>query len=90
MAAWKLLVDTPTPDWGGSGRVSDWKLARLAAQQSKILSAGGLTPENVAAAIQQVHPWGLDVSSGVETDKKKDACKKYTHFSHRCVKLRPH
>lgn len=69
---WRLLVDTPTPDWGGSGRVSDWKLACLAAQQSKILLAGGLTPENVAAAIQQVHPWGLDVSSGVETDKKKD------------------
>jgi indole-3-glycerol phosphate synthase / phosphoribosylanthranilate isomerase len=70
--AWRLLIDTPTPDWGGSGRTNDWKLARLAAQQSKILLAGGLTPENVTAAIQQVHPWGLDVSSGVETDKKKD------------------
>ncbi len=69
---WRLLIDTPTPNWGGSGRSSDWDLARLAAQQSKILLAGGLTTENVAAAIQHVHPWGLDVSSGVETDKKKD------------------
>jgi indole-3-glycerol phosphate synthase/phosphoribosylanthranilate isomerase len=69
---WRLLIDTPTPAWGGSGRISDWQLARLAAQQSKILLAGGLTSENVAAALQQVRPWGLDVSSGVETDKKKD------------------
>jgi indole-3-glycerol phosphate synthase/phosphoribosylanthranilate isomerase len=73
--AWRLLIDTPTPQWGGSGRTSDWNLARQAAQHSKILLAGGLTTENVAEAIQYVHPWGLDVSSGVETDKKKDSQK---------------
>ena len=69
---WRLLIDTPTPDWGGSGCTGDWELASLAAQRSKILLAGGLTPENVVEAIQHVHPWGLDVSSGVETNKKKD------------------
>ncbi|GCF08047.1 bifunctional indole-3-glycerol-phosphate synthase TrpC/phosphoribosylanthranilate isomerase TrpF [Dictyobacter arantiisoli] len=72
---WRLLIDTPTPEWGGSGRTSDWDLAYRAAQQEKILLAGGLTVGNVADAIQQVHPWGLDVSSGVETDKRKDVQK---------------
>ncbi|GHO86106.1 bifunctional indole-3-glycerol-phosphate synthase TrpC/phosphoribosylanthranilate isomerase TrpF [Dictyobacter formicarum] len=72
---WRLLIDTPTADWGGTGRTGDWELARLAAQQSKILLAGGLTIENVATAIRQVQPWGIDVSSGVETERRKDSQK---------------
>lgn len=74
-AAWRLLLDTPTPEWGGSGLTHDWNLARKAAQQSRVLLAGGLTVENVAEAIQQVQPWGVDVSSGVETNKQKDTSK---------------
>jgi indole-3-glycerol phosphate synthase/phosphoribosylanthranilate isomerase/anthranilate synthase/indole-3-glycerol phosphate synthase/phosphoribosylanthranilate isomerase len=74
-AAWRLLLDTPTPDWGGTGKTHDWQLARLAAQRTRILLAGGLTPDNIASAIQQVHPWGVDVSSGVETNKQKDIIK---------------
>jgi indole-3-glycerol phosphate synthase/phosphoribosylanthranilate isomerase/anthranilate synthase/indole-3-glycerol phosphate synthase/phosphoribosylanthranilate isomerase len=70
--AWRILLDTPTPNWGGSGQTHDWELAHVAAQSQPIILAGGLTPENVRAAIQQVHPWGVDVSSGVETDKVKD------------------
>jgi indole-3-glycerol phosphate synthase/phosphoribosylanthranilate isomerase len=70
--AWRLLLDTPTPDWGGTGVTHDWELARLAAQEARILLAGGLTVENVAVAIKQVRPWGVDVSSGVETNKQKD------------------
>ena len=69
---WRLLIDTPTPDWGGTGRTSNWDLAHQAAQRSKILLAGGLTVDNVRTAIQQVQPWGVDVSSGVETNKQKD------------------
>jgi len=69
---WRLLLDTPTPQWGGTGNTHDWDLAHLAAQATPIILAGGLTPDNVSAAIQQVHPWGVDVSSGVETDKQKD------------------
>ncbi len=74
-SAWRILLDTPTPDWGGSGKTHDWQLAHVAAQSSPTILAGGLTPENVRAAIQQVHPWGVDVSSGVETNKVKDTRK---------------
>ncbi|GAC1344849.1 MAG: bifunctional indole-3-glycerol-phosphate synthase TrpC/phosphoribosylanthranilate isomerase TrpF [Ktedonobacteraceae bacterium] len=70
--AWRILLDTPTPAWGGTGVIHDWQLARSVAQQTPILLAGGLTPENVAEAISQVRPWGVDVSSGVETNKSKD------------------
>jgi indole-3-glycerol phosphate synthase/phosphoribosylanthranilate isomerase len=73
--AWRLLLDTPTPQWGGTGETHDWELARTAAETHRILLAGGLTPENVAEAIRHVHPWGIDVSSGVETNKQKDSAK---------------
>ncbi|HZR44670.1 MAG TPA: indole-3-glycerol phosphate synthase TrpC, partial [Ktedonobacteraceae bacterium] len=73
--AWRILLDTPTPNWGGTGLTHDWELARTAAQETPILLAGGLTPENVQEAIQRVRPWGADVSSGVETNKQKDAGK---------------
>jgi indole-3-glycerol phosphate synthase / phosphoribosylanthranilate isomerase len=69
---WRLLLDTPTTQWGGTGNTHDWDLARLAAQEMPIILAGGLTPDNVSAAIEQVHPWGVDVSSGVETEKQKN------------------
>ncbi|HEY4382849.1 MAG TPA: phosphoribosylanthranilate isomerase, partial [Ktedonobacteraceae bacterium] len=73
--AWRLLLDTPTPGWGGSGQTNDWQLASQVARETRILLAGGLSPENVAEAIGQVHPWGVDVSSGVETNKQKDIAK---------------
>jgi indole-3-glycerol phosphate synthase/phosphoribosylanthranilate isomerase len=73
--AWRLLLDTPTPEWGGTGMTHDWELARQAAQEARILLAGGLTVANVAAAIEQVRPWGVDVSSGVESNKQKDSTK---------------
>jgi indole-3-glycerol phosphate synthase/phosphoribosylanthranilate isomerase/anthranilate synthase/indole-3-glycerol phosphate synthase/phosphoribosylanthranilate isomerase len=72
---WRVLSDTPTPGWGGSGETHDWELARAAAREQRVFLAGGLHPANVAEAIVQVHPWGVDVSSGVETDKRKDEVK---------------
>ncbi len=72
---WRILLDTPTPSWGGTGVTHDWSLARSVATEIPIMLAGGLTPENVAEAISQVHPWGIDVSSGVETNKQKDITK---------------
>src|SRR5205085_6375038 len=71
-ACWRLLLDTPTSQWGGTGETHDWTLARSVAQEFPILLAGGLTPENVIEAIQLIHPWGVDVSSGVETNGSKD------------------
>ncbi len=62
-----FLVDTYSPTaYGGTGHVTDWSLASEAAKALPILLAGGLTPDNVREAIQQVRPYGVDVSSGVE------------------------
>lgn len=59
--------------YGGTGQTVDWALAAEAAKAAPILLAGGLTPENVAEAIQKVQPYGVDVSSGVEASPgKKD------------------
>jgi phosphoribosylanthranilate isomerase len=61
------LVDVSDRDtWGGTGRTADWTLARGLSARRPILLAGGLNPDNVAAALNTVAPWGVDVSSGVE------------------------
>lgn len=66
-----ILLDAPSP---GSGKVFDWRLAGDAPDSLKLILAGGLTPDNVAAAIAEVEPWGVDVSSGVERSPgRKDA-----------------
>lgn len=59
---------------GGTGTAVDWDAARRVVERSPrpVVLAGGLTPENVGAAIVKVRPWGVDVSSGVETDGVKD------------------
>ena len=54
----------------GSGEVFDWSVVQEI--RRPFLLAGGLTPENVDRAIRQIHPWGVDVSSGIETDGFKD------------------
>ena len=72
-----LLVDASVKGaYGGTGVTADWnKVAELAKQYSLLL-AGGLTPENVGEAVQQVKPWGVDVASGVESSAgSKDASK---------------
>lgn len=68
-----LLIDAHVPrSYGGSGQVADWARATDLATQRPLLLAGGLTPATVTEAITRVHPWGVDVSSGVETNGVKD------------------
>ncbi|HLF91149.1 MAG TPA: phosphoribosylanthranilate isomerase [Anaerolineales bacterium] len=63
-----LLVDSYRPgQYGGTGEAGDWGVASVLSGQLSILLAGGLTPENVISAIEQVRPWGVDVASGVES-----------------------
>ncbi|MGQ9532088.1 MAG: phosphoribosylanthranilate isomerase [Desulfotomaculales bacterium] len=68
-----VLLDTGTPDRpGGTGRPGNWAVARLVAARRPVVLAGGLNPDNVAEAVRHVRPYGVDVSSGVETDGRKD------------------
>ncbi len=75
-AAW--LLDAYVPDQvGGTGQTFNWDLAVQAQQWGRpVFLAGGLTPENVAAAVQHVRPYAVDVASGVEVAPgKKDQAK---------------
>jgi phosphoribosylanthranilate isomerase len=70
-AAW--LFDSHVPEYGGVGEGFDLSLMPLVKEKPVILS-GGLSAKSVAAAIRRVRPWGVDVSSGVESAKGiKDA-----------------
>jgi phosphoribosylanthranilate isomerase len=72
----RLHVDAHVPgSYGGAGVTGDWERAAALAQKREIMLAGGLTPENVGAAIERVRPWAVDVSSGVERDGIKDTAK---------------
>jgi phosphoribosylanthranilate isomerase len=62
-----LLDAAQTGQFGGTGHTTDWDLARKAARTHHIILAGGLKIENVAAAIQFVRPYAVDVASGVES-----------------------
>jgi len=68
---------------GGTGRTHDWRLSRTIRELISIplFLAGGLTPENVGQAIEEVGPFGIDVCSGVRRDGKLDAVKLKRFFS---------
>ena len=72
-----ILVDGLHP---GSGTAYDWELLRDIPTDIRLMLSGGLTPENVAAGIAQVRPWGVDVSSGVEKAPGLKDAVKMRHF----------
>ena len=83
-----LLIDAYRQEqYGGTGHTADWTIATSLAQQYPILLAGGLTPENVAEAVRQVRPWGVDVASGVEASPGKKDVAKMRLFVDRCQQI---
>lgn len=67
--------------YGGTGHVADWTAAkRLVDEGFRVILAGGLSPENVARAIELVRPWGVDVVSGVEATKGVKNAQKVSDF----------
>ena len=77
-----LLLDSGQPlaarkELGGTGRIHDWRISREIRDRVRkpVFLAGGLKPENVAEAIRQVRPFGVDVCSGVRTGGRLDADK---------------
>jgi phosphoribosylanthranilate isomerase len=62
-----FLLDTPSRGYGGSGEPFEWSLAEGVSEVAPVILAGGLTPENVAAALRAVRPYAVDVASGVES-----------------------
>lgn len=78
-----FLLDAFHPDLrGGTGKTFEWALARKATAYGTIIMAGGLNPENVGGAILEVHPFAVDVASGVESSPgKKDAVRLRAFFT---------
>ncbi len=69
-----ILLDAFDPRlYGGTGKTTNWEVAREAAKLTKIFLAGGLSPDNIAEAVRAVEPFAVDVNSGVEsTPGRKD------------------
>jgi phosphoribosylanthranilate isomerase len=81
-----FLLDTPSPEHGGTGRTFDWDLAIAFKKKTNkpVILSGGLNPENVAEAIRVVQPYAVDVSSGVESAPGRKDHAKLRDFIRQC------
>jgi phosphoribosylanthranilate isomerase len=70
-----LLDSAVSGAYGGTGTPFNWQVAKSVAQKFSVMIAGGLTPDNVGELMHLTRPWGVDVSSGVETNGRKDITK---------------
>ncbi len=85
-----FLIDSYSADSpGGTGKVGDWNKARgfVSMVEPPVLLAGGLTPRNVSRAVRTVRPWGVDVSSGVETSPGEKDMGRVKAFIEECRSL---
>lgn len=89
-----ILLDSGNPnlqikELGGTGRTHNWKLSRKIRDSisTPVILAGGLNPENIRQAIEEVQPFGIDLCSGVRTNGKLDK-EKLTRFFHEIVNKR--
>lgn len=72
----RLLIDAFTPDaYGGTGHTADWDMILSAAPEKPFFAAGGISSENFLEAAEKLRPYGIDISSGIETDGIKDKIK---------------
>jgi len=72
-----VLVDAPSP---GSGEVFDWRLAEGVVDPARLIVSGGLHAGNVGDAVSHLHPYGVDVSSGVESEPGRKDPRKMRDF----------
>ena len=70
-----LLDSQVSGTYGGTGEAFDWQLAEEVSARFPVIIAGGLTPANVGQLVMKTRPWGVDVSTGIESNGQKDVSK---------------